>query len=208
MASRRNFARRDSALESSSTRHSTTRLRAMYAPARPITTLSARLSSTSGQRIAPAKFHRGADGISGGQFVQAQRTERNPTEATRMPLTLSYPGVYIEEVPSEVRTITGVATSITAFVGRAVRGQVNTPTIVNSLADFNRAFGGLGGDFPMSYAVRDFFLNGGSQAVIVRLFHAPDTGDGMARFAIGGANGLRFRAWHAGSWGEGLRVQI
>jgi phage tail sheath protein FI len=125
-----------------------------------------------------------------------------------MPLTLSYPGVYIEEVPSEVRTITGVATSITAFVGRAVRGQVNTPTIVNSLADFNRAFGGLGGDFPMSYAVRDFFLNGGSQAVIVRLFHAPDTGDGMARFAIGGANGLRFRAWHAGSWGEGLRVQI
>ena len=41
-----------------------------------------------------------------------------------MPVTLSYPGVYIEEVSSGVRTITGVATSITAFVGRALRGPV------------------------------------------------------------------------------------
>ena len=39
-----------------------------------------------------------------------------------MPVTLTYPGVYIEEVPSGVRTITGVATSITAFIGRALRG--------------------------------------------------------------------------------------
>ena len=42
-----------------------------------------------------------------------------------MPATLNYPGVYIEEVPSGVRTITGVATSITAFIGRAKRGPVN-----------------------------------------------------------------------------------
>jgi phage tail sheath protein FI len=67
-----------------------------------------------------------------------------------MPLTLSYPGVYIEEVPSEVRTITGVATSITAFLGRAIRGSANSPVIVSSLADFNRAFGGLGRNYPMS----------------------------------------------------------
>ena len=36
-----------------------------------------------------------------------------------MPAAISYPGVYIEEIPSGVRTITGVPTSITAFVGRA-----------------------------------------------------------------------------------------
>ena len=41
-----------------------------------------------------------------------------------MPATLTYPGVYIEEIPSGVRTITGVATSITAFIGRALRGPV------------------------------------------------------------------------------------
>lgn len=34
-----------------------------------------------------------------------------------MPVALSYPGVYIEEVPSGVRTITGVATSIALFIG-------------------------------------------------------------------------------------------
>ena len=42
-----------------------------------------------------------------------------------MPTTPTYPGVYIEEIPSGVRTIMGVATSITAFIGRALRGPVD-----------------------------------------------------------------------------------
>src|SRR4051812_38534256 len=88
-----------------------------------------------------------------------------------MPVQVSYPGVYIEEIPSGVHTIIGVATSITAFIGRARSGPVNDPVIINGLGDFERRFGGLGVDYPMSYAVRDFFLNGGAQAVIVRLFH-------------------------------------
>ena len=41
---------------------------------------------------------------------------------------LTYPGVYLQELPSGVRTITGVATSITAFVGRAWRGLTNRPS--------------------------------------------------------------------------------
>src|SRR6266849_5913886 len=94
-----------------------------------------------------------------------------------MPVTLLQPGVYIEEVPSGVHTITGVATSITAFVGRAARGTVNQPTLVTSFADYERKFGGLSKSSRTSYAVRDFFLNGGSLAVIVRLFHA-DTAAG------------------------------
>ena len=87
-----------------------------------------------------------------------------------MPVTVSYPGVYIEEIPSGVRTITGVATSITAFAGRVVRGTVNEPMLINSYADFERTFGGLSVDYPLSYAVRDFYLNGGSQAIIIGLF--------------------------------------
>lgn len=86
-----------------------------------------------------------------------------------MPVALSYPGVYIEEVPSGVRTITGVATSITAFLGRALRGPTDEPITVNSFGDFIRVFGDLSPDFPLSYAVRDFYLNGGQQALIVRL---------------------------------------
>ncbi len=86
-------------------------------------------------------------------------------------LQLSYPGVYIEELPSGQHTITGVATSITAFLGRALWGPVNEPTTVFSFSDYERLFGGLAYDYPLSYAVQDFFLNGGSQAIIVRLVH-------------------------------------
>jgi Bacteriophage tail sheath protein len=89
-----------------------------------------------------------------------------------MPVAVSYPGVYVEEIPSGVRTITGVATSITAFIGRAERGEVNASVVINSFGDFERYFGGLGVNYPMSYAVRDFYLNGGSQAIIVRLYGA------------------------------------
>ena len=64
-----------------------------------------------------------------------------------MPGTRTYPGVYVEEIPSGVRTITGVATSITAFLGRAIRGHVNTATTITSYADFERTFGGLKHDF-------------------------------------------------------------
>ncbi|HME35224.1 MAG TPA: phage tail sheath subtilisin-like domain-containing protein [Candidatus Sulfotelmatobacter sp.] len=86
-----------------------------------------------------------------------------------MPITPTYPGVYIEEIPSGVHTITGVATSITAFIGRAARGPVNVATVINSYSDYDRIFGGLWGNSTMSYAVRDFYLNGGGQGVIVRL---------------------------------------
>jgi phage tail sheath protein FI len=83
---------------------------------------------------------------------------------------LSYPGVYIQEIPSGVRTITGVATSITAFIGRALRGPVDHAITILSFADFERQFGGLDAAYPMGYAVRDFFANGGAQAIIVRAY--------------------------------------
>ena len=93
-----------------------------------------------------------------------------------MPATLSYPGVYIEEIPSGVRTITGVATSITAFIGRTLRGPVDKAITVNNFGDFERVFGGLWMESSLGYAVRDFYLNGGSQGVIVRVYN-PDPGD-------------------------------
>ena len=64
-----------------------------------------------------------------------------------MPVSLSYPGVYIEEVPSGVRTITGVATSITAFVGRALRGPVDSdeksPVRIFRYADHESPYRGM-----------------------------------------------------------------
>lgn len=86
-----------------------------------------------------------------------------------MPVIPTYPGVYVEELPSGVRTIAGVATSITAFIGFALKGRTNDPTRIQSFGDFERQFGGLSLNSTMSYAVQQFFLNGGSDALIVRL---------------------------------------
>jgi phage tail sheath protein FI len=119
-----------------------------------------------------------------------------------MPIAPTYPGVYIEEIPSGVRTITGVATSITAFIGRALRGPVNTPVTINSFGDFERTFGGLSVDSTMSYAVRDFYLNGGTQAIIVRIHN------GAAPATITLAGGGTLQASSRGLWGERLRVRV
>lgn len=124
-----------------------------------------------------------------------------------MPVSPTYPGVYIEEIPSGVRTITGVATSIAAFLGRALRGPVDTPVVINNFGDFERVFGGLWLQSAMSFAVRDFFLNGGAQAIIVRLFHesATTTPPAKTPLVIGD---LTLQARYEGSWGENLRIAI
>jgi phage tail sheath protein FI len=70
--------------------------------------------------------------------------------------------------------ITGVATSITAFIGSALHGPTDAPGSVNSFIDFERLYGGLWAQSTLGYAVQQFFLNGGSQALIVRV-----EGDGI-----------------------------
>src|SRR5258708_38130340 len=84
-----------------------------------------------------------------------------------MPVALTYPGVYVEEIPSGVHTITGVATSITAFIGAASRGLTDTAITINSFGDFEKIFSGLWVRSSLGFAVRDVFLNGGSQEIIV-----------------------------------------
>src|SRR5262245_24418303 len=126
-----------------------------------------------------------------------------------MPAVLSYPGVYIEEIPSGVRTITGVATSIAAFVGRARRGPVDEPVTINSYADFERQFGGLWIDSTLSYAVRDFFVNGGGQAIVVRVANgAAGATIALPTGAAAPNDLLSLVASSPGGWGTNLRVEV
>ncbi len=142
----------------------------------------------------------------------------------------TYPGVYIQELPSGVRTIVGVSTSVTAFIGRAARGPVNQPITINSYADFERTFGGAWSQSALGPMVRDFYLNGGSQAIIVRLFDpgsppptAPQSSSGSPSSATGATptpplpakirapltvDTLPLEARDPGSWGNYLRVRI
>jgi phage tail sheath protein FI len=127
-----------------------------------------------------------------------------------MPIAPTYPGVYVEEIPSGVRTITGVSTSVTAFVGRARRGPVNKATTLYNFSDYERTFGLLWSESSMGYAVRQYFLNGGKTAVIVRV-HRPDGGDNVATLTFapdgGGAN-IVFAAASPGAWGSELRARV
>lgn len=86
-----------------------------------------------------------------------------------MPIQPTYPGVYVEELPSGVHTITGVATSITAFLGETNRGPINKAVHIFSFSDYANAFGGITQGSALGYAVSQFFLNGGSEAWVVRL---------------------------------------
>jgi uncharacterized protein len=150
-----------------------------------------------------------------------------------MPVTLSYPGVYIEELPSGTHTITGVATSIAAFVGWAAQGPTDRATLVQSWPDFANQFGGLDSRSYLGYAVNQFFANGGQQAYIVRLVSgatpASITITGLDLYSVpsyplssppvlayqaavttgpSGTGGLAIAAINAGDWGKNYAVSI
>jgi phage tail sheath protein FI len=119
----------------------------------------------------------------------------------------SYPGVYVEESPSGVHTIEGVATSTAAFVGRAWRGPVDQAVSLGSFTDYERQYGGLWQDSTLSYAVSQFFENGGTRAIVVRV--ATRSGASAAKAAtIKLKNREVFRAASPGSWGLNLSITI
>ena len=124
-----------------------------------------------------------------------------------MAVNPTYPGVYIEEVPSGSRTITGVATSITAFIGRAKRGLVDEPVLVNSFGEFTRLFGGLWVESALGYSVQQYFMNGGGQAIIVRVDNGGVT-DSIQLEDDGATVVLELAAVSPGEWGNNLRAIV
>jgi len=124
--------------------------------------------------------------------------------AVRPPV--GYPGVYVEEEPDRDESIPGVPTSIAAFLGRTSRGPVNGPVLILGYADFERVFGDLHEDMTLAYAVRDFFLNGGEQAYVVRLFKDEQDSD-TARGVLPGSP-LTLEAAHPGDWGNRITVEV
>ncbi len=141
-----------------------------------------------------------------------------------MPVKPTFPGVYIEEVPSGVRTIVGVATSVGAFIDYFARGPMDHALQIFSFADFEREFGGLDALSEGSYAIQQFFLNGGSEAWVIRVGQTPV--GGAATFAtaqidlldgVGGAGCLQVFAGRLirgvavrdpGAWGNFIRLDV
>jgi phage tail sheath protein FI len=98
-----------------------------------------------------------------------------------MSITPTYPGVYIQELPSSSHTITPAPTSIAAFVGfthplqtpPASKVQDTPANVLFSFADYQTLYGGFfscpGLPDYVGQAVFQFFQNGGSQAYVVGL---------------------------------------
>jgi len=124
-----------------------------------------------------------------------------------MPIAPTYPGVYVQEVPSGVTTIAGVSTSVAMFVGATGQGPLNEPTRVLSYADYERAFGDDTVVSETTQQVRQFFLNGGQQAYIMRI--AKDS----AKASIdvnneAGTKVITFTAREDGVIGDTIRIEI
>jgi phage tail sheath protein FI len=125
-----------------------------------------------------------------------------------MPVTTSYPGVYIEELPSGVRPLVGVATSTTAFIGWSPKGPEDDPVRIQSFGDYDRRFGGLDTRSELGLAIQQYFLNGGTDAIIVRV---PRQGATDASFTVnddGGKAALVMRASSSGAWGDLIVVDV
>ncbi len=100
-----------------------------------------------------------------------------------MPVTTSYPGVYIEELPSANHSVTPAPTSVTVFIGytnpfwqaapAATPPPFGAAVELFSFADYQANFGGFfTSPFLPDYvgqAVFQFFMNGGSNAYVVAL---------------------------------------
>jgi hypothetical protein len=100
-----------------------------------------------------------------------------------LPVTTTYPGIYIEELPSANHTVTPAPTSVTVFIGytnpfwQAPPKQTPPPfgqaVELFSFADYQAYFGGFFTspwlpDY-VGQAVFEFFLNGGSNCYVVAL---------------------------------------
>ncbi|MBK9432941.1 MAG: phage tail sheath subtilisin-like domain-containing protein [Sphingomonadales bacterium] len=90
------------------------------------------------------------------------------------------PGVFVEEVSYRAKSIEGVSTTTTGFVGPTLYGPVTIePEIITSLVEFERVYGGRSPlvfddigrtDNYMWNAVRAFFEEGGKRLYVARAF--------------------------------------
>jgi uncharacterized protein len=125
-----------------------------------------------------------------------------------MPVQPTYPGVYVQEVPSGVRTIMGVSTSTAVFVGRAKRGRINEPVLCTSLTDFEREFSMDASVSEMPQQVRLFFENGGTRCYAMRITNGTEVAAEVTLKNEAGTDVLKVKAKQAGADGNLLRVAV
>lgn len=78
-------------------------------------------------------------------------------------------GITVTEISSMDQPIDVSRLTTTAFIGRALRGPLNSPLLLQNFADFRRRFGGVWRQSSLGPAVQQFFEHGGKQLYVVRV---------------------------------------
>jgi phage tail sheath protein FI len=121
---------------------------------------------------------------------------------------LSYPGVYVQEVPSGVRTIVGVGTSIGMFIGASKRGPINRPQRCLNYAAFREKFGEDSSAGQLAQYIRLFFLNGGTDCYVLRIANGASASSVTLRNERNTADALILTAKDQGLDGESVRAIV
>lgn len=124
-------------------------------------------------------------------------------------MTYGRPGVYISEtlLPAPVAT-SGTANAAGAAIGAFAQGPTSL-TLVTSWYDFVNKFGGFNANFPATFGVNQFFVNGGSELYVKRV-----VGSGAAAATVtipsttSGTNIGTATARNVGAAGNNLRIRI
>ena len=124
-----------------------------------------------------------------------------------MAVNPTYPGVYIQEVSSGVRTIVGVSTSIAVFVGRTQRGPGDKPIRCQNMTEFERVFGDDSSVSDVARSVRLFFANGGTDCFVVRIARDGSCASVVLKNEVG-AETLKLTAKSWGVCGSKIRVAV
>jgi len=124
------------------------------------------------------------------------------------------PGVFVEETSFRQKTIEGVSTSTTGFVGACRFGPVaGESELLTSFADFERVYGGIdplrfadlgsASDNYLAHAVRAYFEEGGRRLYVSRVYHTSDGADGIAHWEPADSPpDFQLRARHPGAAGN------
>ncbi len=126
-----------------------------------------------------------------------------------MPVNPTYPGVYVEEIPSGVRTIVGVGTSTAMFIGRAKKGELFKPNRCSSFDAFERKFTALDAGSDLVRAVKMFFMNGGTDCYVMRI--ADNTwrkSEITIKNEDASADSIKITAKSAGVAGDEIRIAV
>jgi len=124
-----------------------------------------------------------------------------------MPISPTYSGVYVQEVPSGVRTIVGVSTSAALFLGASRKGPLFRPVRCTNYSAFRDRFGEDASAGSLAHYVRLFFLNGGTDCYVMRLASGASPSTVTLRNE-GAGNTLSLTAKDLGVAGESIRARV